>query len=126
MINERELINELLNLGHDINKHLITAERGQEEMFAFAIKNQSAMLQNVIKRINAQPKVYVWIPCSERLPEDSKRILICQGNGYVSEGRYRAGAGFEFINRWPCKHVTAWQPLPRSYDPGEQEAGQRA
>lgn len=61
-----------------------------------------------------------WIPCSKCLPENSGRILICQRNGYVSEGRYRTGSGFEFTNLCLCKHVAAWQPLPEAYKPEQQ------
>lgn len=54
-----------------------------------------------------------WIPCSERLPEVGREILICDIDGDIYVG-HRA------IEHWwsvddKVKNVTAWQPLPKPF-----------
>ena len=58
-----------------------------------------------------------WIPCSERLPEDGERILICvhlashesvQLDTCIEDGGYMyLDSGYSF-----GKEVTHWMPLP--------------
>lgn len=71
---------------------------------------------------SAQPER--WIPCSERLPNDEKRVLCT-----VQSGEYFYVVPCVFIQstrRWlPDVHgnhdnVIAWRPLPEPYK-GEQE-----
>lgn len=64
-----------------------------------------------------------WIPCSERLPEYGKTVLITNAKGNVSYGRFR---GVEFWKEdgdscWTWKkntieHVLAWMPLPKPWE----------
>lgn len=77
------------------------------------------------KEIQNQPAICKWIPCSERLPEESlnsvigwdayrKRPCFVQRWG----GRWILGDDIDFV------HITAWQPLPEPYKPeseGEAE-----
>lgn len=70
-----------------------------------------------------------WIPCSERLPDDMKKVLVwyeyyrygdfnCMyqtyGFCYVCDGKWSS-----FINGetgWTDARIIAWQPLPEPYD----------
>ena len=62
-----------------------------------------------------------WIPCSERLPEDGKRVLI---TGYYN-GKLITDVAIHEYGCWDCcddssyddKDVTAWMPLPDPYKP---------
>lgn len=72
----------------------------------------------------------LWIPCSERLPENGIDILVCFeyfryghynrlfktiGISYVYNGEWSG-----FINGssgWRDFNILAWQPLPELYNP---------
>lgn len=75
-----------------------------------------------------------WIPCSERLPEDGKSVLVWFE--YFRYGRYNRlyqTYGFsEMINGrwsglingetgWRDLKIIAWQPLPESYKAESEE-----
>lgn len=59
-----------------------------------------------------------WIPCSERLPDRNKYVLVTD-NGETDIGR-------RFDGRWvdcygdKLKDVTAWMPLPEPYKEEEE------
>ena len=60
-----------------------------------------------------------WILCSERLPEEDKRVL-CQGENYMFIGFVDS-----FDGEWTDNHhyrrtnVKAWRELPAPYKEGE-------
>lgn len=57
MIDENKLLEDLNELGKKTQKQLYTAEKNPNEaMFEFALRNQLAMLHNVIWEIKKQPK----------------------------------------------------------------------
>lgn len=62
-----------------------------------------------------------WIPVSERLPEEYKRVLVSDSWCGVYVGQYidaeESWGGKHFINEggMHSKTVKAWQPLPESY-----------
>jgi hypothetical protein len=54
-----------------------------------------------------------WIPCSERLPEEGKEVLVCCYDTYgkkITISRYK-GERYGFA----CGLVSAWMPLPEPY-----------
>ena len=78
----------------------------------------NALYHRMWNRWSASADVKHWIPCSERLPENSRTVLVtdwgetCVGKRY--DGRW-----------WDCdgnvlKDVSAWMPLPEPYKGGEQ------
>lgn len=57
MIDENKLIEELNKMGQEVERHLKSAEKEKNVLFAFSIENQLAMLRNVINRVKKQPKI---------------------------------------------------------------------
>lgn len=67
-----------------------------------------------------------WIPCSERLPEEGKEVLVWYE--YFRYGEYNTmfqtvGIGYQFDGFWSGDvngtkaKCIAWQPLPEPYQP---------
>lgn len=62
-----------------------------------------------------------WIPCSERLPEENKDVLMCLEWG-IDIGEYRDGGWHsEWINHYDDDSVIAWMSLPKPYKGGDGE-----
>ena len=77
--------------------------------------------ENAVRLVNAAPAADVepvrrWIPCSERMPEDVSRCLVCRYD-YVTKTRFIDILWFERGTWWNRSHggdyaVTHWMPLP--------------
>ena len=77
------------------------------------------------KLVEAQPKVNEWIPCSKRLPEKDTRYLVTRYD-YVTNTEFIDILWYEKNIQWNGHQmgdyaVTAWMPLPKPYQEGEQE-----
>ena len=96
----------------DLIKLLHTAQHNYETLMWF--------YNNAVKVNMAQLNNNGWIPCSERLPDTYNNLLICQSDGYVNVGWYSLNE-FKDMNSCPYKNVIAWQPLPESYIPKQEE-----
>ncbi len=127
MIDEKELLAVLCELGKNTQRQIKAAERNPEEaMLEFALKNQLAMLHGVIGKVKELPKIGEWIPCSVRLPNVSRCMTTIKYEMEVGPpeyetniadfGRWQDGYGFrdDNMNDITCC-VTAWQPLPEPY-----------
>lgn len=60
----------------------------------------------------AKPK---WIPCSEKMPEDNKDVIVCFYSGTVTEMRYWGNGIFQGIYEHTAKTIVAWMPLPEVF-----------
>ena len=73
-----------------------------------------------------------WIPCSERLPENRERVLVCFRSGTVHiavwYGDYDEKGAWKVTSQFPTKlyrtyTIPKWMPTPDAYEPpkGEQK-----
>ena len=75
------------------------------------------LVTNICKDIDRQPTISTphWIPVSERLPEDDRKVL-CQT--MTKKGAPGFVLGYFANERWCCgmnSNVVAWMPLPDPY-----------
>lgn len=64
----------------------------------------------------------MWIPVSEKLPEEGKEVLTCSNGGFIEIQSIEGTYGY-----WENQHgdwsdvdeVIAWMPLPKPYEPQE-------
>jgi hypothetical protein len=66
-----------------------------------------------------------WIPCSERLPKESRKYLVTVFDGIgkrtTSAPYHRRSKSWTLTGRMAYWKVIAWMPLPEPYQKGEQE-----
>ena len=122
MIDEKVLIERLLlesagcNVYKLINPNIEDVKEFNAYKKCFEIVNQLAEEQN-----NG------WIPCSERLPEENGKYLVCVDNPTRNRKNCIFAFWFnaydkEFEREHDLDYVIAWQPLPAPYQPkGEQK-----
>lgn len=71
---------------------------------------------------------YKWIPVSERLPKENKTVIASTKYGVYPESKYTKEYGWEWAyeagaDYWKeLEDVTAWMPVPTTYEPQESEA----
>ena len=89
------------------------------------------VISTVIDKINEQPKVLEWTPCSEQLPKETEKEII---NGIynlylvtLEDGTDGIGAYLHYEKAWLTRKlyrqkdfstdntVVAWMPLPEPY-----------
>lgn len=76
------------------------------------------------RRVKELPAVNRWIPCSERLPEENKVVLVSTTTGYVDFAVLRWGKWFpDGYNgvAFPSNRITAWMPKPDAYEPPKED-----
>lgn len=92
--------------------------------YALNQKDKSVTPNDIMRFPSAQPEQR-WIPCSERLPEVYKDVLICwdfKGNREVLIGNMYSDGTFhgyddEYLthNGRKYRKAVAWMPLPEPY-----------
>lgn len=62
-----------------------------------------------------------WIPCNERLPENSGRYLVtCERDGRrIVDWNIYYYRSYDRFDGWLWEPVAAWMPLPEPYTGGE-------
>lgn len=83
-------------------------------------------IHEAIDMLRSQPELH-WIPCSERLPEDNRQVLIYAMSVHYALAKYdeMREADGTYKKQWvtfdawkpfyTIKEVIAWMPLPESY-----------
>lgn len=66
----------------------------------------------------AQPEPH-WISCSERMPEEGRKCLVCDKGSIVIDTYI--GHGNPYNWKWYTRDYEAWMPLPDSYDGGDSK-----
>ena len=79
------------------------------------------MLYEIADAILDAPAVNRWIPCSERLPENRERVLVCFRSGTVHiavwYGDYDEKGAWKVTSQFPTKlyrtgTISKWMPMP--------------
>lgn len=113
-------------------KRLIECLKYDMSCFEVEGKNIAQLYVSVadmIRMIKGQPKIGDWIPCSERLPEDWQRVIVCS-NGKTLEDMFTfSPSGFFFNDEQDLEikiskgneNLIAWRSLPEPYEVNEDE-----
>ena len=83
---------------------------------------------DLLARLGAEREKRRWIPVSERLPEESKRVLAAGRFDDIQVAYWDKQKWYLVINRRPYNYgPLAWMPLPEPYQlPVLTEAGESA
>ena len=89
--------------------------------YAQGIACGAALAKTYVEQL---PSAKQWIPCSERLPEEFKRVLCCTDKEEMFLACvYIFDNGYTFDNEermmWDGD-VVAWMPLPEPYKGGDE------
>ncbi len=89
---------------------------GQQYSYVL-LENVEAMVDDACRAAMLQGAEHVqeWIPCSERMPENSDAVLVCQEGGIVFCAEFDGGGFYpdEFPNvPKQGREITHWMPLP--------------
>lgn len=87
---------------------------------------------DMVKVLKSLPSARRWIPCSERMPDSSKQVLVYARSVHYALAKYdeMREADGSYKKQWvtfdawkpfyTIKEVIAWQPLPEPYKVGEK------
>lgn len=75
------------------------------------------------KAVNSVPSAQLWIPCTERLPENNEDVLCCSYTGKFLIGTlYKSGPNISSVTGYAAEsdseimlNCIAWMPLPKPY-----------
>ena len=96
-----------------------------EELKYYAGFNRDKVIEQIQEAMDMGAEALretMWIPCSERLPEDDKPVLVSFAWEEVDIGWYKGGDWCsDFRMHDPDYGVIAWMPLPEPYKESEDE-----
>ena len=76
-------------------------------------------IEDYLERLQSAQPEQRWIPCSERLPEGGRVVLVTEKGGFIRHCEYANYCDFqEFqtVEEGLTVHdVIAWMPLPKPY-----------
>lgn len=138
LISREEAI-EVLSLGKEILSRVLDdmdVVGVYREKYSYGLELTESYINDIEELQPAQPEPQ-WIPCSERLPEDGKRVLATHLGGLnpdrqviehvYANGKFTMGWDMDMNMDSPTfgqrymGEVIAWMPLPEPYRGGEQE-----
>jgi len=70
---------------------------------------------DTIEMLSEKARESKWIPCEEKLPSDSREVLISCEWGIDIGQHEEDGWRSEWINHYDDDNVLAWMPLPQLY-----------
>lgn len=131
MIDEKKLIEELEKWMNDtayLKEKYSGATQfkdgtGENIMYAHA-EIAHDVISEVIDKINEQQKFGEWIPCSERLPDESGTYIVNAIENNIIHVTF--AKWMKRMKKWELTgsrsywKVIAWQPLPEPYQPGKE------
>ena len=118
---EPESVSQLNNKETYLMPNILFYSKDTEHWYVGGEASEARFNEDGIVFKRGQPEQQ-WIPCNERLPEDSSPVLITHRGG-VSYGWYN-GRYFERganTNHRKLQTVIAWMPLPVPYQRGGEE-----
>jgi hypothetical protein len=97
------------------------------------ISDESMKIYQIINWLSELPPAQQWIPCSERLPEVDRSVLVQLSDDFYDPIQVMTldiskceGASFcwrtqEMGINFDMDDVVAWMPLPKPYEGGKDE-----
>lgn len=124
MIDEKKLIEEFREKVKGYDKDCgYWSKRGEHGNELLCAGKCSGIVQ-AIKIAENQPKVGEWIPCSERLPDESGTYIVNAIENNIIHVTF--AKWMKRMKKWELTgsrsywKVIAWQPLPEPYQPGKE------
>jgi hypothetical protein len=106
-----------------LEKFLADAEMEATRKRKYVLAGALNTIQGNLRNFSTTEPEPHWIPCSERLPEEKKEVLIsADGELYIAEYEIYHGKGYwsEVVEYRNVTDVDAWMPLPKPYG-GDKE-----
>lgn len=82
--------------------------------------------EKVYQAINEIPTINLWIPCSERFPDEAGEYLVCgrwdgeKSKTWICKFEIFVDIG-GFVNSAKNPPISFWMPMPDAYKPYENE-----
>ena len=121
LISRKYLYDKIAELEEDVRKTIVHQPKGSPEY----LRCQSRLneLNEFKSEVRDAPTVTdtnvgsKWIPCSERLPEDEREVLITLFGDSIYLGWYDLTDKQWCTEEFDCEEgeVSAWMPLPEPY-----------
>ena len=120
MIDEKKLIEEIEDRLGDWEDAAGEYRRIGDEEGVAIYERRAVELKVVLKKIQKQPKVGEWIPCSERLPKEARAVEVTMYDGNRAIGHFynRLDTWFDSINGGFID-VIAWKEPSEPWEGGK-------